>query len=184
MKIDFQGNTVWETTVPFLNDVNEGVTMLGIKTSDGCYLAVLQERGLNAGSPDSKWTYALVKFSSTGRILWINQESFDKRSEESFRQVVEYNGKYVVSSHYSALEHPVQYLWFDADGKELGVTENQVRKEDLPRIGNKKNVDGFPAVMISTEAGLWQEYLYWCDESTHEKELASQDDVLIKIPEL
>ena len=183
-KIDFQGNTVWETTVPFLNEVNEGVTMSGIKTSDGCYLAVLLERGLNAGSPDSIFTYALVKFSSTGRILWTNQESFDKRPEGGFSQVVEYNGKYVVCNNYNALDYPIHYLWFDADGNELGVTEIQLRKKDLPRLGNKKKVEGFPGRMISTEAGLWQEYVCWCEASTHEKELASQDDVLIKIPEL
>lgn len=184
MKIDFQGNTVWETTVPFLNEANEGVDMRGIKTSDGCYLAVLYERGLDSGSPDSEGSFALVKFSATGRILWMNRESFDKRTEKGFAQVVEYNGKYVVSSEYSALDHPVLYLWFDTDGKELGTTENQLRKDDLPRVGNKKEVDGFPAGMISTETGLWQEYLYWCEASTHEKEMASQDDFLVRIPEL
>jgi len=185
MKIDLQGNTVWETTMPFLMEVNEGVTMEGIKTGDGCYVAVLQERGPDSGSPDCEWKYALVKFSSTGRVLWMNQESFDKRPEKGFEQVVEYKGKYVVvCSGESSLDSPVQYLWFDTDGNELGVTEQLLRKQDLPGIGHKKNLTGFPGRLIPSEGGLWQDYFCWCDESTHEKEMASQDDFLVRVPEL
>ena len=189
MKVDWQGNTVWETVVPFLTEENEGVTMSGCRTSDGCYLARLAERGPNAGSPDAKSTEALVKFSPQGRILWISTEGLeDIASEYLFSDAVEYNGKYVIQcedkERFASLAYPIRYLWFDTDGKALGTTELKILKEDFARLADKKKVEAITGELIPAGNGLWQSLSGWSESSNHEKEMASQDDVFLKIPEL
>ena len=189
MKADYQGNVIWETVVPFLREQNEGVTMSGIRTDDGCYMVKLAERGPGAGSPGSEWTLALVKFSSRGRILWINTEIQESLPKDcSFSDVMEYNGKYVVQyediNRFASIGYPIGYLWFDADGNVLGTTEMSLRKEDFPRLAKKRKVEAIIGEFVPAENGLWQMIVCWDESSSHEKEMATQDDLLVRIPEL
>ena len=185
LKMDWQGNIVWETTLPFMNEVNNGAFLhLSMKTNDGGYLAVLMER---PNDLSQKWKTALVKFSSTGRLLWQNTESFDRQPASQFYSMIEYNGKYVVQfedrERFGSLKMPIMFLWFDADGNELGLTELSVRKEELPRLGKSKKpeFDGGSMFIMGNE--LWGEF--WCDNESenHEKQMTSVDRPLIRIPE-
>ena len=187
VKIDWQGDTVWENTVPFMTEPNRGAIMrCGIRTSDGGYLAVIQERPVDF--TNSKWKTFLVRFSSTGRVLWTNEESFDKQPDSMYTALEEYNGKYVLQfedkERFNALSYPVRYLWFDADGRELGMTELYIRKEDLPRLAKSKNVTAMCGSLLVMEDGLWGDFLCCSESSNHENEMASMDELLIKIPEL
>ena len=186
MKIDWQGNTVWENTLPFITEANRGAMLhCGIETSDGGYLAVLLERPLDL---QEKWKTALVKFSSTGRVLWMNEESFDKQPSSMFEDLIEYDGKYVLEfedkERFDSLKMPVRYLWFDAEGKELGITELYIRKEELPRLADSKEAQASGWMMLVMEDGLWGDFTCCNDSANHENNMASMDSVLIKIPEL
>ena len=186
-KIDWQGNTTWENTLPFITEPNRGAIMrYGIRTSDGGYLAVVQERPVDF--TNGKWKTYLVRFSSTGRILWTNEESFDRQPDSMYTCMEEYNGKYVLEfedkERFNALSYPVRYLWFDADGSELGMTELYIRKEDLPRLAKSKNVTASSGSLLIMEDGLWGDFLCCSESSNHENEMASMDELLIKIPEL
>lgn len=187
MKLDWQGNTVWETVVPFLTDANGGAMLhCGMKTSDGGYLAVLMERPLDMSS--GRWKTALVKFSSTGRILWQNVESFDRQPDSMFPDLIEYDGKYVLEcedrERFASLDIPIRYMWFDADGNELGITELSVRKEELPRLEKSKKASLFCGSLFVMGNELWTDCMSDNDSDNHEKQMASVDTVLIRIPEL
>ena len=187
IKLDWQGNTVWETVVPFLTDANRGAMLhCGMKTADGGYLAVLMERPLDMSS--GRWKTALVKFSSTGRILWQNAESFDRQPDSLFIDLIEYDGKYVLEcddrERFASLEIPIRYMWFDADGNELGVTELSVRKDELPRLEKSKKASFYSGPLFAMGNELWGEFSSDNDSDNHEKQMASVDTVLIRIPEL
>lgn len=187
MKLDWQGNTVWETVVPFMNEANRGAMLhCGIRTSDGGYLAVLLERPADYSA--MKWKTALVKFSSTGRILWRNEESFDRQPDSQYWNMIEYKGKYVLQfedkERFASLEMPIRYLWFDADGNELGITELSVRKDELPRLGKSKKAALYEGSMFIMGDELWGDFTTDNDSADHEKNMASMDTVLIRIPEL
>ena len=186
MKIDWQGNTVWENTLPFITEANRGAMIhCGIQTSDGGYLGVLLERPLDL---QDKWKTALVKFSSTGRVLWMNEESFDKQPSSMFEDLIEYDGKYVLEfedkERFDSLKMPVRYLWFDAEGKELGITELYIRKEELPRLADSKEAQASGWMMLVMEDGLWGNFICCNDSENHENNMASMDGILMKIPEL
>ena len=187
MKIDWQGNTVWENALPFLTEVNRGAMLRsGIKTSDGGYLAVVMERPMDF--TNGWWKTALVKFSSAGRVLWVNEESFDRLPVSSFYALEEYNGKYVLQfedkERFDSLSYPIRYLWFDSDGRESGISEMYICKEDIPRLKKSKKVEvSSDWCMIAMADGLWGEFS--CDNASenHEKNMGSVDIVLMKIPE-
>ena len=186
MKIDWQGNTVWETVVPFISESNLGAVMrCGIRTGDGGYLAVLMERPADYSS--MKWKTALVKFSSTGRILWQNTESFDRQPDSQFWGLIEYKGKYVLQfedkERFASLKIPMRYLWFDTDGNELGLTELTVSKKELPRLGKSKKASLYGGTMFIMGDGLWGGFSTDNDSSNHEKNMDSMDTLLIRIPE-
>ena len=185
LKMDWQGNTVWETTVPFMNEVNNGALLrYGMKTSDGGYLAMLLERPIDLSQ---KWTEALVKFSSTGRILWQKTESFDRLPASQFFSMTEYNGKYVVQfedkERFGSLKMPIRFLWFDGDGNELGLTELKVRKEELPRQEKSKKPQFDGGSMFAMGNELWGDFWSENDNDNHEKRMASMDCLLMRIPE-
>ena len=187
MKLDWQGNTVWETVVPFMTEANQGAMLhCGMKTADGGYLAVLMERPLDISS--GRWKTALVKFSSTGRILWQNVESFDRQPDSLFPDLIEYDGKYVLEfedkERFASLEMPIRYLWFDQDGNELGITELSVRKDELPRLEKSKRTSFYSGFLFIMGNELWGEFMSDDDSDNHEKQMASVDTVLIRIPEL
>ena len=189
LKMDWQGNILWETVVPFISEVNRGAMMqYGMKTGDGGYLAVVAERPVNISTGGERWKTYLVKFSASGRILWKNEAAFDALPSSMVLCVEEYNGKYVVEvedkDRFASPDMPFRYLWFDTEGKELGMTELYVRKEDVPRLAKGKKMDVYGGGLVIMADGLWGDFS--CDNGSndHEKNMASLDEVLIKIPEL
>lgn len=192
VKIDFRGNILWENTLPFQMDQNEGAYLDdGIKTSDGCYLARLYERAPNSGSPDSKMKSvdALVKFTSSGRVLWMSQ-SIDADQGYFYVVLAEHNGKYVMQgehlNRFASLDYPIRYLWFDSDGKVLGSKDMYIQKEDFPRLKKGKHINVYSSnALFAIGDELWGDYSGENEYATnHEKEMSSVDTVLIKVPEL
>ena len=187
MKVDWQGNTVWETVMPFQMDYNEGSVMCGIRTGDGGYVAILNETGPNAGGPGSKWLTGIVRFSPDGRILW-NHTVDASTLDYVYDVIAEYDGKYVIQcehmDRFASLRYPMRYLWLDADGNELGITEMELSSEDLPKHAGKKNVNMLSGGLFPMNGSLWMISSWWEDNSKLENEMASADDVFLKVPEL
>ena len=189
MKIDFRGNTVWENTLPFLMEQNEGAGLCdGIKTSDGCYLARLYERGLDAGSPGSRGMDMLVKFTAGGRVLWMS-DPIDPEQEYLLGNLAELNGRYVMQgediNRFASLDYPIRYLWFDADGKMLGTRDMYIRREDFARLADSSRVKVYGSnAIFAVGDSLWADFSGKTDSNNHEKEMASNDDILIRVPEL
>lgn len=189
VKIDFRGNTVWENTLPFLMEQNEGAGLFyGIRTGDGCYLARLYERGLNSGSPGSKSMDVLVKFTSGGRVLWMS-DPIDPAQEYLFGTLAELNGRYVMQgediNRFASLDYPIRYLWFDADGKMLGARDMYIQREDFARLAGSSGVNVYGSnAIFAVGDSLWADFTGETESNNHEKEMASNDNILIRVPEL
>ena len=190
MKVDYSGNTVWETTLPFLSEQTDS-SVLGncVKTADGGYLALLMEYDDDAEEDGLFRTYALVRFDAAGRLLWTNRDSFAEREREYyFWTVAEYNGKGLVC--YSQ-EDPetglayMRYLWFDGNGQELGLTENRFAKEELPRFSGFDRISVSDDGMVLMEDGLWHEIAIWGNSEDGAGTMENgQDNFLVRVPEL
>lgn len=184
MKVDLQGNTVWETEMPFLSDRRTCTGLQsGMKTADGGYLAVLWESKINSESGEMEGEYALVRLDSMGKILWIN------RSDLTFWQLAEYDGKYVAYGRKTDAETNrtiLHYLWMDPDGKELGTTELEIKEEDLPRYVDSGNMSLTVEKLIPMDDGLWQVLCFWDTDEPEVEDPAwfQQDNILVRVPEL
>ena len=185
MKIDWKGKETWENTLPFMMDLNEGASLqYGMKTSDGGYAALLME----SGSSHANGKEALVKFSPSGRVLWMNTESFEERMRKNvFDYLAEYRGGYVIGftdgESWGSLAAPLDYLWIDAEGKEIGTTELRLEKKELPRLSKGKSVALLHYDLVATESGVWQELSGYDERNSLEDEQDSQEDMLVRVPE-
>ena len=184
MKVDLQGNTVWETVLPFLSDRRNSTGVCsGIRTGDGGYLAVQWEWITSPVDGNDERKDALIKFDAAGKVLWTN------RSESAVWQIAEYDGKYAAYRQEADPETGravLRYLWLDPDGNELGTTELQVREEDLPRYADSGNVSVTVEKLIPMDDGLWQVLCFWDTDEPEEEEPAwtQQDNLLVRVPEL
>ncbi len=191
-KVDFQGNLLWETVLPLmLEGAEEGSLKDFMKAEDGGYLALLYEcgpadpNGLTAIS-----SYAVVKFSSNGRLLWKNTKPFEGKTDIWVGRLAMYNGKLVTEierlhNTNNSVSEPHTFLWMDQEGNELGTTELIVKQAELPRHADLKKVYtlGFGR-LIPTENGLWGLESICQDNRDHIKAQDNTDDLLIRIPEL
>lgn len=190
LKVDWQGNTVWDNALPYHLEHSDGSLLQGtVKMSCGGYLARLEET-----APDSQgvWEHfdALVRFSSEGRLLWTNEEICRRWPDASMcESFTEYKGRYVVqyeADHEgNASECGIRFLWLDADGKELGVTETRLNRENCAPLAEGKqvyaaNVDSF----FTMGDGLWATCGVEKKDPNEQKEWANADVLLIKVPEL
>lgn len=184
LKVDLQGNTVWETRLPFLSDRRDctGATS-GIKTSDGGYLAVIWDLTTDPETGAEKSSHVPVKLDSAGRVQWMHPTDF------AFWHVVEYNRKYI---GYRQFQDPetnlpsIRYLWLDSDGNELGTSELRLCEENLPRYADRNNMSISVEKLISMDDGLWQVLCFWDTDEPEEEDPAwiQQDNLLIRVPEI
>ena len=185
MKMDLQGQTLWETVLPLMNSSSEGARIQKcIRTSDGGYLGWVAEN-----RPDlSRWCYGLVRLNENGRVLWINQESFADRTNMMCQGLIEYDGKFVFMENpdFSDVSEKVPrvYTWFDRDGKELGRTELWIPREDIRGIAENEKALIYSGDMLATENGLWSLYSVQIqnDKDTR-KEMDSLDAIIYRVPE-
>ena len=88
------------------------------------------------------------------------------------------------STDYS-MNVPHVFLWMDEEGNELGTTELVMKKEDLPRLADQKNVRQIGSFdLIVTKNGLWGAGTFEAENRNYMKEMDSMEEVLVKIPEL
>ena len=188
LKADWQGKTVWETALPALTENGDNPALTGkcLRTGDGGYAARLLEYTDEAGTDTVKQNNALVRFDAEGQVLWMNRESFEKREKEfgslEVTGIAAYKGKLVAGirdrSPKEGEGETALYLWFDENGKELGTTEVQIRKEDLPRFADSTGISVSAEQLVSLESGLWQVFGIEGDS------WLQKDNVMVRVPEL
>lgn len=178
MKVDMQGNVIWETVLPMMmkNGARAWIDKC-IQTSDGGYLAWIIESDYNS----DQWAHALARFDMNGRRLWLNKESFDNTPTIGCTHLIEYQGKAVMLERNNDLGRTQVYHWFDESGNEIGKTELTVSREDAG--SNQALVVVVPQGMIIMNDGLWvlNDLRIRNDEDVR-KEMDSKDDSLYKVP--
>ena len=189
MKMDFQGNLLWETALPMMQQGSYDACISEcLKTEDGGYLAWMSEKGLDI-SEDATWCYALAKFDANGRLQWKKTEPFEKRPGLWIGGLTQYNGRLVMEvapiNHDHSINAARTFLWMDEEGNELGTTELVMQKEDLQRLANRKKVRRIGTFeLFATESGLWGCGSFVAENRDYMQEMDSHDDVFVKIPEL
>lgn len=185
MKVDYDGNTVWDNVLPLEMDMGSAGLELCRRTRDGGYSAVLCE---TAGSNYETVKTAVVRFSAEGRMLSREETSLDDGSGKTavnIDMMTECRGKYVTmqaDGDGTGLERTYRFLWYDADGKDLGTTEVQVRKEDFPQFANGRDVCSHSGVLVPAGDCLWQLFNIWDETGDFEKTQASHEEYMFRVP--
>ena len=202
-KIDWQkGSALWETVLDYQQPETDMAVLDNIvKTGDGGYVGLLQERKPAADSDESDFAYYLVRFDAEGRLLWIrNTESLYRNG--FLRNLFSCNGKIVMQCDNGEKEswskgEPIRFLWMNLDGEELGTTELTLGPEDFRLTRDRQDpeeegVYRYPVLgineMIHMEDGLWAyATLYIAEKRDGDDAIYySPDDqeyVMIRIPE-
>ena len=119
MKMDMQGNIIWETVLPMMmeNGARAWIDKC-VQTPDGGFLAWVIESDYNS----DHWAHALVRFDANGRKLWQNRESFDETPTIGCLKLFEYQGKSImlVRNDDNKIRSAMVYRWFDSTGEEIG----------------------------------------------------------------
>ncbi|MBQ8137698.1 MAG: hypothetical protein IJ174_09745, partial [Clostridia bacterium] len=161
MKIDLTGCVLWETVLPsLLPESNHALLDWAIKTDDGGYAAFYRENRPFTDKGETEWACALVKFSPTGRLLWMNRESFGHADPLFCDRLTAYQDMYVIEvretgvTDYSCAR-PREFIWFDQDGNEIGRTSLTITKDALPRLSNASKIMNYGGWFVPMEDGLW-----------------------------
>ena len=189
MKVDLQGNPLWETVLPLMTSFGQEARMQKcVRMSDGGYAAWVWETGPNVQTGNAKRASALVRLNADGRVLWINQEGFADDEQFFCQDLIEYDGKIVLLKRNDmdvSEKTPRTYLWFDADGKKLGKTELQIPRADIGAMTDWEEIQIYSGEMLVTDSGLWSLYsLRIVDDKDIRKEMDTVDDILYRVPEL
>ena len=187
MKVDLQGNTVWETVLPLFNGFAQKSRIVEcVQTPDGGYLGWIMESGNDTGNGQMKWGCALVRFSAEGRVLWTNTESFANQGNIRCRSMAERNGKVVFLEEGDDVSEktPVVCRWFDGNGKETGRTELRIPREDAGATSDAQEIQIYGGDLIATDTGFRAMFsLRIADDYDIRKEMDTVDDVVYRIPE-
>ena len=183
VKFSPQGETVWEAALPsFLPGMENTYTGCCVKTADGGYLVTLLEYGTSAETQYDTRMSTLVKLGSGGEVLWT------KPLEDWSWLAAEYDGKYAVCAEQIPADgyFYAKYLWYGADGSELGTTEFRLREEDVPPYTDREHMAVSAESLVPMRDGLWQELCFWGTDEPEEEEPAwsSCDFILAPVPEL
>ena len=191
LKMDFQGNLLWETVLPLTAPEAERSSINScVRMEDGNYVALVSESGHMGQNGLFDYSgYYLVKFSPAGRVLWTNREAFGRYPEKWFGNLVWYNGRFVVEMDDVRLGSDrnlhAEFLWMNEEGNWLGTTKLNKTPEDFPRIAKEKKPYTLGVTtLIPTKEGLWALIDYEADMSKHLKQMDTVDDYLVKVPEL
>lgn len=191
LKIDFQGNMIWDTVLPPESpEADRSGIHWCVRNEDGSYVALVSEdSNADAHGLSDYSGYRLVKFSPEGRVLWSNGEAFDRCPGKWYGGLAQYNGRFVVEmadpNLGSSKNLHAEFLWMDEEGNWLGTTELNKTPKDFPRIAKEKKPYTLGVTtLIPTKEGLWALIDYEAEKSTHLKQMDTQDDYLVKVPEL
>jgi hypothetical protein len=149
---------------------------------DNGYLALYSELGKGAAEDDYERFDALVRFSPTGRILWMKEAFKNRYPGFILWNMTGYRGRYVLQ--YTKEEgNLTRYLWLDADGNELGTTEICLTAENCGPAAKGKNAGTQYNGLFPLGDCLWAAFTAEKEDKDIGKELNSQDIVLVKVPE-
>ena len=182
MKVDYDGNTVWENVLPQEMDLGRASIQACSRTQDGRYIGWVVE------SSGDNYTYWTVTLSAEGRELSREETGMDNNDSikaVNIDMMTECQGKYVtmeMDGDGVALERTYRFLWYDAEGKELGTTEVQIRKEDFPQFKNGKDVCSFSGALIPAGDCLWQLFDIWDETDDFEKTQGSYEEYMFRVP--
>ncbi len=181
MKVDMQGNVIWETVLPMMmkNGARASIDKC-VQTPDGGYLAWIIESDYNS----DQWAHALARFDQNGRKLWLNRESFDDTPTIGCTHLIEYQGKAVMLVRDHSMGLTQVFRWFDVHGSEIGATELTLPREDAGKTAEQGNVQVLPQSLIIMEDGLWVLNDLRVSNDNVLKEMDSKEDILYKVPEL
>ena len=181
MKVDMQGNVIWETVLPLMmeNGARAWIDKC-VQTPDGGYLAWIIESDYNS----DQWAHALARFDQNGRKLWLNRASFDDTPTIGCTHLIEYQGKAVMLVRDHSLGLTQVFRWFDVHGSEIGATELTLPREDAGKTAEQGNVLVLPQSLIIMEDGLWVLNDLRVSNDNVLKEMDSKEDILYKVPEL
>ena len=202
LKLDgLTDSVLWETTLDWQLSDTEGSTIDScVRTDDGGYLAMVGEARPETDENGNRWTSFLVKLDKEGRVLWTSREIFEKYKILGSRMYF-LNGKLLLSCASETGGDPGSiapwvFLWLDGDGNELGMTEVELKAEDLPHLsqyvgpaGDGTYWEPFADVleMIPMADGLWALGQGDVDLMDGEKFLQTlpeaSETFLVKIPE-
>ena len=183
MKVDLQGNTVWETELPFVQDKHDfaGVGP-AVRTGDGGYLAIVQNLVYQPKVDTWRSFDSLVKLDSNGLICWIHEPT------NGFQELAHYNGMHVVYGMGfvpGENRYVMNYLWLDVNGRDLGTTQFPIPEAGLSPY-NSENAFATGEKLIPTGDGLWQLVSFWEPDPLDDDELPAMvagDSLLIRVPE-
>ena len=140
LKLDgLTDSVLWETTLDWqLPGTAEARIANCIRTGDGGYLAWVEESEPVKEDEWTGWKSFLVKFDAEGRVLWINREIREQKKLDG-RRLYACNGKIAIPCISEPDGDPAGIapwllLWLDGDGNELGMTEVELKAEDLPHL--------------------------------------------------
>ena len=202
LKLDgLTDSVLWETTLDWqLSDTEAGTIDSCVRTDDGGYLAMVGEARPETDENGNRWTSFLVKLDKEGRVLWTSREIFEKYKILGSRMYF-LNGKLLLSCASETGGDPGSiapwvFLWLDGDGNELGMTEVELKAEDLPHLsqyvgpaGDGTYWEPFADVLeiIPMADGLWALGQGDVDLMDGEKFLQTlpeaSETFLVKIPE-
>ena len=179
-KIDYQGNTVWQTDLPFLMEQRDfALADTCEKTADGGYLAALVEIADNYETQRE----AVVRLDADGRILWIRELD----TEAWYRYVTELGGK-TAAINLDSGDMTLRCLWLDGEGNELGTAERRITEDDYPPYARTGDMWLYIEKTVPAADGLWAEICFMqkdsLDEEVESPAWTPQDNMLIRIPEL
>ena len=184
MKIDLQGNTVWETILPRLMDEKIfSDAVAETKTGDGGYLIVQYDCTAMPEEGNMQGAVALTKLDAKGETVSVCGGSMETSL------VAEYNGKYVAGDNLYDTEKEqgyVRYRWYDSEGNDPETTEYYFREEDIPPFVNRENPNWFAEKLVPMADGLWQWITFWETDDPEDEDPAyvCQDSILVRVPEL
>ena len=183
MKVDYDGNTVWENVLSLETDLGRAELSSGRKTQDGGYSAWMYE------CSGDNYRYATVRFSRDGRVISRKEIFFDddgnREKNTDIERMTECRGMYVdevITGDISSPEYVFHYTWYDAEGNELGTTEVQIRKEDFPQFANGRDVHSFGGALIAAGDNLWKALGIWDETGDFEKTQASHEEYMFRVP--
>ena len=183
MKMDMQGNIIWETVLPMMmeNGARAWIDKC-VQTPDGGFLAWVIESDYNS----DHWAHALVRFDANGRKLWQNRESFDETPTIGCLKLFEYQGKSImlVRNDDNKIRSAMVYRWFDSTGEEIGKTELVIPWEDATGATAKDPVEAFNNGIFIAGDKLWSLYEIRIENDDVRKEMDSSDPVLYQVPAL
>ena len=191
-KRDFRGKLIWKQSLRAGTDTEGGGFMFAIPAEDGGYLIVQSELQLLKDFNQAGYLNALVKLDRRGKVQWTGTEGLEDETTVC-RGLVRFGGKIVAFFHTGDTEPdetvrdaPLLFRWFDENGKPLGTTELNLRREDFERLGQYTDADSIVDVrydyhLVPMPDGLWTTASLLVSGADGD---AAADLLLVKVPEL